>query len=463
VAEKRDEEEAEGREEGEENEGETPSAPEKSRASESAEEEGEEASEKEDASEENEGASEKEDASEEREEAAARVADALGVGDESAEAQEEAPAEEPVRNRAARRREEALERRRKRKGSESTETSASARKPKPATDDEALPKDKNARAKELLRRRREEASGRRPVDLLPSEMVDDALSRMASSSGRWIRENFGVIQWVVVAAAVLGGGFLIYANMGEKSAMAASSALAQAVSDERGRVMPEDKRSDEEKEFDNAKVFKTADERENAALNDYNAVVDKYAGTGPAILAKLGQAGVFLEKKDYQHALDSYNAVLATPLAAADQDVKGRALEGVGFAKEGKADLDGALATFKQLEGVDMKPYKELSQYHQARILLAKGGKENADKAKELLKAAREKLQSPSTTEGGHPFAFLAAVVDDELRKIDPSAVPAKPSIGGARGNSMTPEEMEALMKRAREAAERKAKENGGN
>src|SRR5262249_34831548 len=143
----------------------------------------------------------------------------------------------------------------------------------------------------------------------------------------------------------------------------------------------EDKRTDEEKETDIGKVFASPEARTDDALQAYGRVVDQHPGTGAAILGKLGQAGMLLEKKDYPQALATFEAVLATPLAAADLDVKGRTLEGIGFAKEGKGDLDGALAAFKDLGGVDVKGFAELSLYHQARVLLAKGDK---DKAKEL-------------------------------------------------------------------------------
>ncbi|KYF74137.1 hypothetical protein BE11_27880, partial [Sorangium cellulosum] len=338
-------------------------------------------------------------------------------------------------NRAARRREEAATRRRKKK----------------ATGEE-LPKDKNARAKELLARRREQAAGRRPVQLLPGEMVEDALSRMTTGAGRWIKKNFHIVQWGALAALVATGGVLFYLSRADKKDAVSSSALASAVAADRGRVLAEDTRTDEEKELDVTRTFKTADERSDTALAAYNKVIDEHGGSGAAILAKLGQAGVLLDKKDYAHAIEAYSAVVSSPLAGADPDVKGRAIEGIGFAKEGKGDLDGALASFKELEAIDMRGYKELAQYHQARIHLAKG---ESDKAKELLKSAHEKLQAPSTE--GPSFQFLGAVVEEMLRKIDPTAAPPRPAFGGPKGQSMTPEEIEQLIRRARENAEKKA------
>lgn len=370
-------------------------------------------------------------------EAAQRVAEALGVGDADEEGSARAADEsaEAAPNRAARRREEALARRRKKKPT-----------------GEELPKDKNARAKELLARRREQAAGRRPVQLMPGEMVEDALSRMVSGTGRWLKRNFHIVQWGILAGIVALGGTLFYLSRSEEKEAAASAALAAAVAADRGRVLAEDTRSEEEKEFDPTRTFKTAEERSDTALAAYNKVIDEHPGTGAALLAKLGQAGVLLDKKDYAHALDAYSAVVSSPLAAADPDVKGRAIEGIGFAREGKGDLDGALASFKELEGIDTKGYKELALYHQARIHLAKG---DSEKAKELLKSAHEKLQAPSVD--GRSFQFLEAVVEEMLRKLDPAAAPPRTLLGGPKGPSLTPEELEALIRRARENAEKKA------
>ncbi|WP_437728649.1 tetratricopeptide repeat protein [Sorangium sp. So ce861] len=370
--------------------------------------------------------------------AAQRVAEALGVGESEEAPPAEAAADEAAPaapNRAARRRDEATARRRKKK---------------PAS--EELPKDKNARAKELLARRREQAAGRRPVQLLPGEMVEDALSRMTTGAGRWIKKNFHVIQWGVLAALVATGGVLFYLSRTEKRDAVSTSALMSAVAADRGRVLAEDTRSEEEKEFDVTRTFKSADERSDTALAAYNKVIDEHGGSGAALLAKLGQAGVMLDKKDYDRALEAYGAVVSSPLAGADPDVKGRAIEGIGFAREGKGDLDGALASFKELEAIDMKGYKELALYHQARIQLAKG---DSEKAKELLKSAHEKLQAPSTE--GRSFQFLEAVVEEMLRKIDPAAVPPRAAFGGPKGQTMTPEEIEQLIRRARENAEKKA------
>jgi hypothetical protein len=387
-----------------------------------------------------------------RDDAAARVAEALGVDDEgdgeaAAAPAEPAEAEEEVKNRAVRRREEAIERRRKKKPGDK----AGAR-----SRDE-LPKDRNARAKELLQRRREDAaSGRRGSDLGAGEMVDDVLARVTTNATEWLKEHAGVVLGVVLVAILGGVGYAGYSAFSDRKAIAASRVLADGLSAEGGRVMAEDKRSDEEKEADSSRVFKTTKEREDAALNAYNQVVDQYAGTGPAILAKLGQAGVYLQKREWDHAIDAFGAVVSSKLAAADVDVKGRAIEGIGLAREGKGDLDGALASFKELESVGVEGFKNLAQYHQGRVLLAKGDK---DKAKDVLKALHDKLEIPNPS-GPPPSPYLREMVDETLRKIDPTLAPARSTLAGPKGGQMTPEELQAMLRRAQEAAQKKAQDH---
>jgi hypothetical protein len=370
----------------------------------------------------------------------------LGVGDVGAPLDEAIAAVE-ANNRAARRREDAVERRRKRRGKTATASSPDAEAP--------LPRDKNARAKELLKRRREQASEpTRPINLLPGEMVDDAFARSTSAAGKWIRTNFGKIQWVILAGLAAAGGYALYTSQIEKTAAAATDALVAGITVERGKVMAEDKRSDEEKEYDTSKIYKTADERADAALAAYRKAAADHPGSASALLAKLGEAGVLLDKRDWAGAIEAYNAVLASKLATADADVRGRSIEGVGLAKEGKGDLDAATASFKELQAIDERGFKELGMYHEARMLLAKGDK---DKAKDLLKQIHDKLVVP--TPEGKPFRYLETVVDEALRRLDPSALPTKaPVIGGdAKGSAMSADQMAKIQKMLQDAAKKKA------
>ncbi len=430
------------------------------------EEESDEASEDEDESDEDEAgddddadeakakkAEESDDDDDEPDEAASRVAKALGVGVEDDEAKAEAegegasedkPEEEEAAkpNRAARRREEALARRKKRAASEADGASG----------DVGLSKDKNARAKELLKRRKEQAAtaARAPVanSLDAGEMVDDALARTGAAISKWFRNNVQAIQWVILVVLVGAGGYVLYNSRVEKKAGDASTKLLSGIAADRGVVTEEDKRSQDEKDMDTRRVYKTTSERADAALGAFNSVVEQHQGSGAALLAKLGQGGAYLEKKEYDKAIAAYAEVLSSPLAAADPDVKGRAIEGTGFAKEAKGELDAAITSFKELGSIDVKGYKELATYHEARVTFAKGDKA---KAKDLLEPLNTKLTTPSTEP--QPLGYLKSAVSDLLTQIDPSAASAaanKPP-GGKMPSA------EELQDMARRALEQKA------
>jgi hypothetical protein len=270
----------------------------------------------------------------------------------------------------------------------------------------------------------------------------DPLLERAARLGKWVREHRQTFGGVVVVALLGVGGFLGYTYWQSKHEADASAILGQAFADEHGHVS--DKSDDDD---DDAKIrplypnFKTVGARRDAAIARYREVEAKFAGTGAAILGRLAEAGLLLDAGDAKGAMAAYSEVKASPLAQVDAEVRGRAIEGMGFADELLAQsdaankdghLDDALAAFKQLEQVDMKGFKELGQYHQARVLQAKG---NKDQAIELLKDLEKRVSEPGSE---HPFSYLQYIVEDRLRALDPTALPPKapktPAAGAGKG-----------------------------
>lgn len=270
----------------------------------------------------------------------------------------------------------------------------------------------------------------------------DPLIERVRHAGRWIREHREVFGGFL-AVAILGiGGALGWFYWQDKRQADASAVLAAAFADERGHVSTKEDEDEDDSKAGRVlyPTFKSAAERRDAALAKYREVQTKYAGTGAAYLARLSEAGLLLDCSDAKGALAAYGEVKASPLAQADVEVRGRALEGMGFAEELLAQtdaaakdkhLDEALARYKELERLDVKGFKELGMYHEARVLQAKGDK---DKAIELLKDVNKRVTEPGES---HPFPYLEFVVEDRLRALDPSALPPKapPKMGGPGGN----------------------------
>jgi len=286
----------------------------------------------------------------------------------------------------------------------------------------------------------------------------DPLIEKTTKLSEWAKENQKTVQIVgaLLAAALLGiAGFLYYDNKRETDA---SVLLTKAVEDERARI-GEPPKEDENEPQEHGPIFKTFDERRESALKKYREVQDKFPKTGAAILARLAEGSLLLDKHDADGAIKAYADVKGSPLAAADKEVKGRALEGLGFAHELKArtapaeapkHLDEALQAYKELENtVDVRGFKELAMYHQARVLQEKGDK---DKAKEVLLSLKERVNKLDDNPGNIPlgpsFPYLKEVAMDRLREIDPSAAPKQQAAPGGMPR-LSPAEIRKMMENA--------------
>ena len=297
--------------------------------------------------------------------------------------------------------------------------------------------------------------------------ADPLIERTAKLS-EWAKQNQKTVQIVglAIALSLLGiSGWLYYEGKRETDA---SVLLAKAVADERARIGEPPK---DDEESDGTPYFKDHAARRAAALDKYRAVQKQFSGTGAAILSRLAEGSILLDMREAKNALAAYNDVKNSPLAQADQEVRGRAIEGIGFANELLAQsepaesakyLDAALAAYKELENtVDVKGFKEMALYHQARVHEDKGDK---NKAKELLVTLKERMNKPeegpsSGIPMGPPFPYLNEVAMDRLREIDPSSAP-KPSGAAPGGNrQLSP----AQIKKMIEDAQKKGAAGGGH
>ncbi len=259
----------------------------------------------------------------------------------------------------------------------------------------------------------------------------DPLVARATRATSWIKEHQQTFVGLVAVVVLAGAGLAGYSYWQDKRNGEASTLLAQALADQHGHVS--DKTDDDDD--DDAKprqlypTFKTAGERRDAALAKYRDVEAKFPGTGAAILARLAEGSLLLDAGDTKGAIDAYTGVKDSALGQADAEVRGRALEGIGFADELLAQKDDAnrdkhlsdaLTEFEALEHVDVDGFKELGQYHQARVQQAKGDKA---KAIELLKDVQKRVSEPGE---GHPFSYLQFVVEDRLRELESHGAPAE-------------------------------------
>src|SRR5690606_27908352 len=120
-----------------------------------------------------------------------------------------------------------------------------------------------------------------------------------------------------------------------------------------------------------------------------------------------------------------------------------------------KPFFDQALQAFKELENtVDVKGFKEMAIYHQARVHENMGNKEEAKKLLVGLKERLDKIDDSSMpgTPGGQTFPYLREVAMDRLRAIDPEAAPKMQGMPGGGAQVLPPHIRKML-----EDAEKKA------
>lgn len=325
-------------------------------------------------------------------------------------------------------------------------------------------KDRNRRIREeaaARRRSKREEEERRAAparQLATSELVDDALARGTHNIGLWLKKNFSVIQWVVVLGVAGGIGYQIYSLRQRTNQGEVTDQLMAGVRAEFGNVGEPRTEADRYSGLSDTRPnYATDEERLKAAQAAFNA-----ASSGPlASFAKLGEAGILFDQGKFKEALAAYEAVRDSELAQRDNDVRGRAIEGIGLAHEALGNTDAALKSFRELENSSIPGFVVLGLYHQARVTYAKG---EVDKAKELVTAAHKKLEDKAKDKPrvpGQPPGYLEASVTDLLLIIDPNAVSTLTTprnvdlarlqkLGEAankRNTQLTPEQLQELLK----------------
>jgi hypothetical protein len=371
---------------------------------------------------------EESDEEEESEEESEEEAEGEAGAEEGEEAEAKATDEEATTEEA--RRENRRERRRRRKRGEAGDE----------------PLDRNARVRARLQKKRTEAE--RVVEpLSTTEMLDDASARAFAAAGKWASRNATTIAALVLVAILGGAGYGGWNWYSMSKIEEASTELTAGVQADRGRVdeAPAPKAGEEEL----TPVFKTNAARADAALDGYRKARSIAPSSGAAILARLGEAGILLDKQSYDEALAAYREVKASPLAAADPDVRGRAIEGAAFAIEAKGDKDAALKAFKELDSVvGIHGFQELGMYHQARLLALKGDAASKEQALKLLKDAKEKIQTSG--ESSH-VAYLTGVVEELQHTLDPSTAPKKSVAGPNR--QISQEDIDKMLQKMKQQA----------
>jgi predicted negative regulator of RcsB-dependent stress response len=288
-------------------------------------------------------------------------------------------------------------------------------------------RDRNARlrAKAAADRqsKRDEARARMAATasgLDASERLDDIFVRTTHAVTLWIRQNFKWLQWALVLCVI--GMFAVQGWRYYQRQLAAKStdllmegALAESGTvgdDEEGKSTPEELRR-----WDMRPQFHDEDQRLGAAEKNFKAAIERYGKTGAGDHARLQLAGIKYDQMAFDEALALYRQVRSSKLASEDLEVKGRAIEGIGFCLEAKSDQEGALKSFRELSNLEGSlEFAVLGLYHQARVLTAQG---KQDAAKDLLNKAQKRLLDDKESMSA---SYYKKPIQEALARIDPTA-----------------------------------------
>jgi tetratricopeptide (TPR) repeat protein len=279
-------------------------------------------------------------------------------------------------------------------------------------------RDRNARvraeAADKRRSRREREQGSAPRrNLDASEVMDDALARSTHAAAGFLTKHFNKVQWVILAGLAGWIGYEVYSWRHARTTEKSAEALFKALSAEMGKVgaSEPDMGDDRGMPTDERRSFPSDEERLKTAKSEYQLAA---TSTG-SVLAELGEAGVAYDLGQYKEAQSAYEKVKQNSAFAKDADIKGRTLEGLGMTLEALKNEDGALKTFRELQSMDSANFSALGMYHQARILKQQG---KTDDALKLLDKAGEKLATLKETPG--VIRYVGRQVLELLESIDP-------------------------------------------
>ena len=205
----------------------------------------------------------------------------------------------------------------------------------------------------------------------------DAFQAAGTEAQSWIQKHEKTVVMGVAGAMVLGFGVGLVNWVGKRSDDKSARKLGAAIQPlERGvegvDVLPPPQPGTTPKP-----LFKSQSEKDQAVESSLETFRKENGGSRAASVAGLPEAQVELRLGKYAEALEGFDAFLKA--TQVDDPLRAAALEGRGYAFEGQGQLDKAHEAFGQLAKENASPFLEgMGPYHQARILLAQGKKQEA-------------------------------------------------------------------------------------
>ena len=247
--------------------------------------------------------------------------------------------------------------------------------------------------------------------------AQDAFQLYGAEAGDWLMKRqqlIGGALGVLLVGGLIAATWHYFATRGEDKA---SKQLGQALTVmERPVVTGVDLQPavpDQEPPF---KSEKEKDEAIVKSLGDFRAA---HAGTDAAAMAALPLAKAEYRLGNYEGALAGFAEFIDK--GRKEDPLMVSAREGQGYAYEAKAQLDQALASFQEMAKLDGGGFLQgMGQYHQARILVAQGKKDEAAQLLSDLKSSQT-----NTAAGRLATERLAVLAAEGVKIPEPKVTPA--------------------------------------
>jgi len=281
-----------------------------------------------------------------------------------------------------------------------------------------------------------------------ADRIEDQAIARANEAADWLRSNQTKIATALGGALVVGLAIVGWGVYSGRQAETAAALLWDAVETALAPVGPALPDATEER-------YESAQARTEATLPELRQVITEHAGTTAAVWASLAEGAELLGSGNYAEARRAFEAALAS--SHGTNATRARALEGIGFACEGEQDLDQALARYEELAQVGGGAYRDLADYHMARVKEARG---DSASAIEGLRELVSRLQADDAP--AHPY--LRGEAEARLAALDPtfggggSGMPSLmggpegyPAVRTPGGGAMTEEQLQELIRQIQE------------
>jgi predicted negative regulator of RcsB-dependent stress response len=234
---------------------------------------------------------------------------------------------------------------------------------------------------------------------------------------------------IVFAALVVVAGMSVWKFLDwrhEEASISATNAHIDVLRVMNAQIVgPDDKDPNEDSPYE-IKTFASTEDRRKAVLGGLSTIKSDHSKMGLSVLTGHHEARILLEQGNYDQAIAAYKSFASSK---APEELRMSALEGVGYALEAKAmsnedanarnaGLEEALQAFGELQPAEGAPRRDYSLYHQGRVLVAMGKKdEGIAKYRQVLSEV--------------PESVLITQIEARLGSLNAGAAPAAGSDDG--------------------------------